>query len=68
MQKLKDKIYTWGYVLDKLPSDAPFIFGKTKCSLETATNYLGAKKSFYRTQCSMKRISGNTSMPRMNAL
>lgn len=44
---LKDRIFTWGYVLDKVPSAAPFTFGKTRCSLETQSSYLGAKKTFY---------------------
>jgi len=45
--KMREKIYSWGYVLDKVPTAAPFIFGKTRCSLETATKYLGAGKTFY---------------------
>lgn len=44
---LKDRIWTWGYVLDKVPSAAPFTFGKTRCSLETATSYLDVRQTFY---------------------
>ena len=44
---LKDRIWTWGYVLDKVPSAAPFTFEKTRCSLETQTAYLGAERTFY---------------------
>ncbi len=44
---LKDRIWTWGYVLDKIPSAAPFTFEKTRCSLETEAAYLGAKRTFY---------------------
>lgn len=44
---LKERIFTWGYVLDKVPTAAPFTFGKTRCSLETQSAYLGADKTFY---------------------
>ncbi len=44
---MREKIYSWGYVLDKVPTAAPFIFGKTRCSLETATRYLGTGRTFY---------------------
>jgi len=44
---LKDRIWTWGYVLDKIPSAAPFTFGKSRCSLETESSYLGAQQTFY---------------------
>ncbi|MBQ7403623.1 MAG: hypothetical protein IJW05_09300 [Lentisphaeria bacterium] len=44
---LKKRIWTWGYVLDKVPTAAPFTFEKTRCSLETQTAYLGAEKTFY---------------------
>jgi len=47
MQSIREKIYSWGYVLNKIPSGAPFIFGQTRCSLETGAAYLGAKKVFY---------------------
>ena len=44
---MKEKLWSWGYVLDKAPTAAPFVFGKTRCSLETASRYLGAGKTFY---------------------
>ena len=44
---LKDRIWAWGYVLDKVPSAAPFTFEKSRCSLETQAAYIGAKKAFY---------------------
>ena len=44
---MREKICSWGYVLDKAPTAAPFVFGKTRCSLETASRYLGAGKTFY---------------------
>lgn len=47
MSQLKDKVFTWGYVLEKTPTYAPFVFGKTRCSLETAAEYLGVRKAFY---------------------
>ncbi len=47
MNGLKSKIFSWGYVLDKTPTSAPFVFGKTRCSLETAAAYLGVHKAFY---------------------
>ncbi|MFA6931201.1 MAG: hypothetical protein WCT05_12820 [Lentisphaeria bacterium] len=47
MTKLKDKVFSWGYVLDQTPTAAPFVFGKSQCSLETASAYLGVKKTFY---------------------
>lgn len=47
MTRLKDKLFSWGYVLDKTPTAAPFVFGKTRCSLETAAAYLGVHKAFY---------------------
>lgn len=47
MGYLKDRIWSWGYVLNKVPCAAPFTFGKTKCSLETQAEYLGAERCFY---------------------
>ena len=47
MQSIREKIYSWGYVSDKIPGNVPFVFGQTRCSLETGANYLGAKKAFY---------------------
>lgn len=47
MTKITDKIYAWGYVLDKVPTAVPFVFGKTRCSLETEAEFLGVKKAFY---------------------
>ena len=47
MGKIRDTMYTWGYVLDKVPTALPFVFGKTRCSLETAAEFLGLNKAFY---------------------
>lgn len=48
MAFLKDHIYTWGYILDKVPTAVPFLtHGKSRCSLETQTAYLGAERTFY---------------------
>ncbi len=47
MSALLDKVFVWGYVLDKVPSFAPFVFEKTRCSLETEAAFLGAKRAFY---------------------
>ena len=47
MSFLKDRMWTWGYVLDKVPSAAPFTFGRTRCSLETQSAYLGVRRTFY---------------------
>lgn len=44
---LKERIWSWGYVLDKIPSAAPFTFEKTRCSLETQAAYIGAENLFY---------------------
>lgn len=44
---LKEHLWTWGYVLDKVPSAAPFTFGRSRCSLETQSDYLGSEKTFY---------------------
>lgn len=41
MAGLRDKAWTWGYVIPgDLPGDVPFV-GKSSCSLETAAQYLG---------------------------
>ena len=47
MGYLKDRIWSWGYVLNKVPGAAPFTFGKSRCSLETQADYLGAERCFY---------------------
>ncbi len=47
MSFLKERIWSWGYVLDKVPSAAPFTFEKTRCSLETQAAYLGTERLFY---------------------
>lgn len=44
---LKNRIWSWGYILDKVPGPAPFTFEKTRCSLETQSAYLGAERTFY---------------------
>ena len=44
---LKDRIWSWGYVLNSVPGAAPFTFGKSRCSLETQAAYLGAERCFY---------------------
>lgn len=44
---LKERIWSWGYMLDKIPSPAPFTFEETRCSLETQADYLGANNIFY---------------------
>lgn len=60
---LKDRIWTWGYVLDKVPSAAPFTFEKTRCSLETQTAYLGAERTFYmNSMFSREHIEKNFSV------
>lgn len=47
MSFLRERIWSWGYVLDKVPTAAPFTFEKTRCSIETQTAYLGAEQVFY---------------------
>jgi len=44
---IRDKVYVWGYVLDKTPSACPFVFGKTTVSLENAVSTFGAGKAMY---------------------
>lgn len=44
---IRDRIYAWGYVLDKTPTACPFVFGKTDVSLERAAAMLGAGKAMY---------------------
>jgi beta-galactosidase len=44
---IRDRIYSWGYVLDRTPSACPFLFGKTTVSLENAVSMFGANKAFY---------------------
>ncbi len=40
MSSLRDKAWTWGYVISgPLPGDVPFV-GKCSCSLETAAQYI----------------------------
>jgi len=47
MTKITDRIYAWGYVIDNVPTALPFVFGKTRCSLETEAEFLGVSKAFY---------------------
>ena len=42
-----DKVFFWGYVLDKTPSACPFMMGKTDFSLERATGEFKAKHAIY---------------------
>ncbi|MBO4303783.1 MAG: hypothetical protein J6A21_04300 [Lentisphaeria bacterium] len=44
---LKDRIWSWGYVMNFIPGSAPFTFGKSRCSLETQAEFLGAERCFY---------------------
>lgn len=44
---MKKGLWLWGYVLDKIPGEVPFVPGKTYCSLETAADYLGAGNAVY---------------------
>jgi len=44
---ISDRIYVWGYVLDKTPSACPFVFGKTDVSLERAVAMFGSGKAMY---------------------
>jgi len=47
-ESLSDKVWTWGYMLDRTPSACPFVDGKTSWSIENEIEYLGAKKqTFY---------------------
>jgi hypothetical protein len=47
MQNIRKKIHSWGYVLDEVPGNVPFVFGGTRCSLETAADYIGSKNLIY---------------------
>ena len=44
---ISDRIYTWGYVLDRKPTACPFVFGKTDVSLETAAAGFRSGKAMY---------------------
>ncbi len=44
---MKKGLWVWGYVLDKIPGEAPFVPGRTYCSLETAADYLDAGSVVY---------------------
>lgn len=44
---IRDRLYVWGYVLDRTPSACPFVFGKTTVSLESAVSLFGAQKAMY---------------------
>lgn len=44
---LKDRIWSWGYILNSVPGAAPFTFERSRCSLETQAAYLGAERCFY---------------------
>ncbi len=52
---LKDRIWCWGYMLNKVPGSAPFTFEKTRCSLETQAQYLGAERCFYMNSMFSKK-------------
>lgn len=47
MNVMSSKLWAWGYVLDHVPSAAPFCHIRTKCSLERAAAYLGINQCFY---------------------
>jgi len=40
---MKEGLLTWGYVLDTVPGQVPFVNGASHCSLETAAEYLDAE-------------------------
>ena len=44
---MKKGLFTWGYMLDKIPGPVPFVNGVSHCSLETAADYLGAEGAVY---------------------
>jgi len=45
---LADRVWVWGYLLDRTPSACPFVTVKTDWSLERAIGFLGAKRhAFY---------------------
>ena len=46
-QVKNNHLWVWGYVLDKVPGNAPFVNLPTFCSLETACDYLGADNAVY---------------------
>ena len=52
---LKDRIWCWGYMLNRVPGSAPFTFEKTRCSLETQAEYLGAERCFYMNSMFSKK-------------
>ena len=47
MSKIRDRIYAWGYVIDNVPTALPFVFGETRCSLETEAEFLRSLLSTY---------------------
>jgi hypothetical protein len=42
-----NRLWVWGYVLDDIPGNAPFVNLPTFCSLETACSYLGADNAVF---------------------
>ncbi len=43
----KSNLWVWGYTLDKIPSEMPFVDRPTHCSIETAADYLEAENIVY---------------------
>ncbi len=59
MSFLKDRIWSWGYVLDKIPSSVPFTFEKSRCSLETQAAWLGVQHVNYNNSLFSKEYIEN---------
>ena len=47
MEDFGNKLWVWGYVMDKIPGFVPFVNEPTSCSLETACRYLGADNAVF---------------------
>jgi len=46
-ETLRDKAWTWGYVIEKTPGEVPFVTGKSTCSLETGAAMMGTPNVIY---------------------
>ena len=44
---IKDRVFVWGYMLDSVPTECPFVFWRTRCSLENGADDLGAERLVY---------------------
>lgn len=58
-------LWVWGYVLDQVPGQVPFVPFESWCSLETACSYLRADNAVYMNSCSSMEALDDALFSRM---